>query len=139
MFIPIASPVDVANRTNNVRPANTVFNLCNLANLDVDSNAIFTSPYPSCESIHSFAFAATTTLGKSIAGPRVMQSCVSTVVTPPPALRALQPREVDATSVPSAVAIGIGYSSPSILSGPATPSGIGMYPITFSQQAPITR
>ena len=77
--------------------------------------------------------------GKSIAGPRVIASRVKTVVTPPPKLSALHPREVDATSVPSAVAIGIGHCSPSTVRGPAISNGRGMYPTTFSQHAPRTR
>ena len=47
------------------------------------------------------------------------------VVTPPPWLSALNPQEVDATSVPSAVAIGIGHCSPSTVRGPAIPKGRG--------------
>lgn len=51
---------------------------------------------------------------------------------------ALQPLLVLATRQPSVVAIGTWNSFPSKHRGPATPTGIGMYPITFSQQAPIT-
>ena len=62
-----------------------------------------------------------------------------TVRTPPPRLRALQPREVDATRVPSAVAIGMGKGVESMRRGPAIPRGMGMYPMTFSQQVLSTR
>lgn len=51
---------------------------------------------------------------------------------------ALQPLLVLATRQPSVVAIGTWNSFPSKHSGPATPTGMGIYPITFSQQAPIT-
>lgn len=51
---------------------------------------------------------------------------------------ALQPLLVLATRQPSVVAIGTWNSFPSKHRGPATPTGMGMYPITFSQQAPIT-
>lgn len=53
-------------------------------------------------------------------------------------LIALQPLFVLATRQPSVVAIGTWYSFPSRHRGPATPTGMGIYPITFSQQAPIT-
>ena len=52
--------------------------------------------------------------------------------------RALQPLLVLATRQPSVVAIGTWYICPSSSRGPATPTGMGMYPITFSQQAPKT-
>lgn len=51
---------------------------------------------------------------------------------------ALHPLFVLATRHPSVVAIGTWNSLLSKNSGPATPTGIGIYPITFSQQAPIT-
>lgn len=51
---------------------------------------------------------------------------------------ALQPLLVLATRQPSVVAIGTWNSFPSKHRGPATPTGMGIYPITFSQQAPIT-
>lgn len=51
---------------------------------------------------------------------------------------ALHPRFVLATKHPSVVAMGTYNISPSNNNGPATPTGIGTYPITFSQQDPIT-
>ena len=106
MFMPIASPVVVANRMNKVRPAIVHFNRCKRAKREVDSKASLRIASPSV-SIHRLATAAAVTEGKSIAGPRVMASPMISVDTPPPAFKALHPREVDATSVPSAVAIGM--------------------------------
>lgn len=110
---------------------------CSRANRDVESNADRMMLNPSSESSHRLAWAASVMLGKSTTGPRVMASWVMTVVTPPPELSALQPREVEATSVPSVVAMGIGTASPSMVRGPAMPTGRGMNPTTFSQQAPM--
>ena len=91
--------------------------------------------------------------GNLTTGPLVMPSYVTLVVTPQP-LRAEQPRLVLATRQPSVVAMGTwaqvckpGTTTPpgltwthlpSRLSGPTTPTGTGMYPITFSQHAPRT-
>jgi len=49
---------------------------------------------------------------------------------------ALQSREVDATSVPLAMAIGMGRGIESMRRGPAMPRGISMM---FSQQVLSTR
>ena len=53
-------------------------------------------------------------------------------------VNARQPRLVLAIRHPSVVAMGTWNFLSSIGSGPATPTGTGMYPITFSQQAPST-
>jgi len=53
-------------------------------------------------------------------------------------LKALQPLLVLATRQPSVVAMGTMYCRPSSSRGPATPTGTGMYPTTFSQHAPDT-
>jgi hypothetical protein len=67
---------------------------------EVLSKACLVTLCPSSLAIHALASAAMIIDGKSIAGPRVMPSFVSTVVTPLPEFRALHPREVEATSVP---------------------------------------
>ncbi|KAH3682701.1 hypothetical protein WICPIJ_006329 [Wickerhamomyces pijperi] len=64
--------------------------------------------------------------GKETTGPRVIPSLVKTVVVPPPKLIALQPRMAEATRQPSVVAIGMWYGLPSMIKGPATPTGRGM-------------
>ena len=52
--------------------------------------------------------------------------------------KALQALFVLAIRQPSVVAIGTMYFLPSNNIGPANPTGMGMYPITFSAQAPST-
>ena len=126
IFIPIASPVEVAKRTKSVRPAKTVCSDARRAKRDVLSNADLIELAPCAESIQRLARAALVRDGNSITGPRVMASWVSTVVTPPFAFRTLHPRLVDATRVPSVVAMGIGVIRPSIIRGPAIPNGSGM-------------
>lgn len=51
---------------------------------------------------------------------------------------ALHPLFVLATRQPSVVAMGTWNCFPSNSRGPATPTGTGMYPMTFSQQVPST-
>ncbi|KAH3670242.1 hypothetical protein OGATHE_003055 [Ogataea polymorpha] len=109
-----------------------------LANLEVELNALFITFCPSSESSHILAAPLRASVGKEIHGPLVIPSLVKTVWTPPPALMALQPLIVEATKHPSVVAIGMWYGTPSIIMGPATPTGIGIKPITFSQHAPNT-
>jgi len=76
-------------------------------------------------------------LGNLSTGARDIPSLVRQLITPHD-LRALQPRFVLATRHPSVVAIGIMNSLPSSFRGPTAPSGIVMYPMTLSAQAPIT-
>ncbi|KAH3672040.1 hypothetical protein WICMUC_004487 [Wickerhamomyces mucosus] len=112
---------------------------CKRANLEVELNAFLIVVCPSSESNQILQAPALFKLGNETTGPRVIPSLVNTVETPPPRLMALQPRIAEATRQPSVVAIGIWYGLPSIINGPAIPTGSGKYPITFSQQAPKTR
>ena len=57
MFMPIASPVWVANRTKSVRPAMAVLRLFRRAKREVELNAAFMMSEPSSESIQRFAVA----------------------------------------------------------------------------------
>ncbi|KAH3659985.1 hypothetical protein OGAPHI_007190 [Ogataea philodendri] len=139
MFIPMASPVVVLNLINSNVPAMAVCKCCNLANLEVELNALFITFCPSSESSQILAAPVRANVGNEIHGPLVIPSLVNTVCTPPPALIALQPLMVDATRHPSVVAIGMWYGTLSMIIGPATPTGNGMNPMTFSQQAPNTR
>lgn len=70
-------------------------------------------------------------------GPRVIPSATMRLFTPD-CSRALAPRLVEATRQPSVVAIGTCIIRPSSSRGPATPTGTGTYPITFSQHVPST-
>ena len=125
MFMPMASPVWVANRTKSVRPAMAGLSESRRAKREVELKAALRVIDPSSDSIQPLAAAHMVMDGNSSAGPRVIASACNTVVTPPPAFNALQPREVEATSAPSVVAMGIGNASPSIRNGPAMPTGRG--------------
>mmetsp|Transcript_1519 Transcript_1519/g.3035 ORF Transcript_1519/g.3035 Transcript_1519/m.3035 type:complete len:229 (-) Transcript_1519:135-821(-) len=139
MFMPMASPVAPSNRRNTLRPATFTLIPFSLANRLVlsKSEASFLSPDMSA-STQSFKAAAPITSGILTTGARVIPSLRTALCAPPLRAIALQPRLVEATKQPSVVAMGTMYCLPSRTRGPATPTGMGMYPITFSQLTPIT-
>ncbi|KAG5459057.1 MAG: hypothetical protein BJ554DRAFT_604 [Olpidium bornovanus] len=102
----MASPVAVENRTNTSRPASATLTFRSLANRLVLSKASLTAAWPAPQSSsHASSSAARATFGISTTGPRVIASATSTVLAPPLAVMALQPRDVLAARQPSVVAI----------------------------------
>ena len=91
----------------------------------VASKLAFAAAAFSGASSHCLKAAARMALGKRNTGARVMPCCKTAADAPPDSVMALQPRRVDAISVPSTVAIGTWYELPLSSSGPATPTGSG--------------
>lgn len=138
--------------------------LCVTSDLLVWSKACLTTPNPSELSSQPLTSAALHADGSCTTGPRVIPSAKTRLLTPPDSyththkrsakiknsqhvwiktnewltLTARHPRLVLATKHPSVVAMGTWNSFPSNSSGPATPTGTGTYPITFSQLVPVT-
>ena len=139
MFIPMASPVVALNLMKTCLPATVVSTDTSLPNLLVELKASATVLKFKESSIHRFSRLASAAEGNLTTGPLVIPSPSTKLLTPPPSDRARQPRFVLATSVASVVAMGTWKHAPSSSSGPATPTGMGVYPITFSQHIPVTR
>mmetsp|Transcript_17751 Transcript_17751/g.68860 ORF Transcript_17751/g.68860 Transcript_17751/m.68860 type:complete len:279 (+) Transcript_17751:334-1170(+) len=138
MFMPIASPVLLLNRRKRFFPATNALMLASLPKRLVLLKALQTCLKLSGASIHRLSSTHLLAEGMRTSGALVIPFSISEVCAPPDTEMALQPRCVLAIRQPSVVAIGTVTFSPSISTGPATPTGIGTNPITFSAQAPCT-
>jgi hypothetical protein len=123
MFMPMASPVEHLNRRKTLRPAMCTEMLWSFAKREVLSKEALNKW--KLDSMNCFICCETRTEGECNTGARDMPSPTISVLTPPPSDNALHPRVVDATSAPSVVAMGTKNSLPSMMMGPATPTGIG--------------
>eukprot|EP01139_Manchomonas_bermudensis_P023417 Amastigsp_a841108_37.p2 type:complete len:200 gc:universal Amastigsp_a841108_37:985-386(-) len=123
MFIPIASPDDAVKRRKTRRPAWKALIDWSFAKRDDDSKSALTCS--KLRFMYSTRRRASATRLTRSTGARDMPSRDTTLAAPPERVMALHPLVVDAMSAPSVVAMGTWYTWPSIMRGPATPTGMG--------------
>ena len=134
MFMPMASPVSYENRRYRLLPEANALTFSSLPCLVVLSAAALISSKWSSTQHATWAQCLTPSVRKT--GARVISSLTMTTSAPPADEMTLQPRETDASSAPSVVAMGTRNSPlawlPLIRIGPTKPSGIWTHPIMFS-------